>query len=364
MNWRRLTSPVSGSCCAVCVSSSSALLALGDVGEDALEAGLRRRRRRPSAPDRAPTRCARRRAGSGTRCRAGPSACASPSSLITRARSSGWMRCSHSSGSAIHCVRAEAEHRLDLRAHVEAAPGRARLPAIRGDRHALEQRAEALFAEVLGGGVIHEVGAHARRRACMLLSAGAALRTHARMEGGLSCPRCGALRAHRLRLRAARRRARRRRRSPARSTASPDAQIAERFAPRLVLHADERYAPTSADELLALGATLVDRDGGLVRPAPLTRRRCRVGSSCVGGLPVRLRAAPRLRTGREQAVPRARRRAAADLRARRARAIRPAGSAPAGSRSRTRACRIPGSRSSSSTGSTRSSTTGTRRRAA
>ncbi len=29
-----------------------------------------------------------------------------------------------------------------------------------------------------------------------------------------------------------------------------DAQIAARFAPRLVLHADERYAPTSADELL------------------------------------------------------------------------------------------------------------------
>ena len=54
----------------------------------------------------------------------------------------------------------------------------------------------------------------------------------------------------------------------------PDAQIAERFAPRLVLHPEERYAPTSADELLALGATLVRRDGSLARAAPLTARRC------------------------------------------------------------------------------------------
>ena len=65
----------------------------------------------------------------------------------------------------------------------------------------------------------------------------------------------------------------------------PDAQIAARFAPRLVLHADERYAPTSTDELLQLGATLVNRSGGLVRGAPLTPALLPVGSSCVGGLP-------------------------------------------------------------------------------
>jgi hypothetical protein len=64
-----------------------------------------------------------------------------------------------------------------------------------------------------------------------------------------------------------------------------DAQIATRFAPRLVLHPEERYAPTSADELLALGATLVSRDGSLVRPAPLTPATLPVGSSCSGGLP-------------------------------------------------------------------------------
>jgi hypothetical protein len=64
-----------------------------------------------------------------------------------------------------------------------------------------------------------------------------------------------------------------------------DAQIAARFAPRLVLHPAERYAPTSADELLALGAMLVGRDGSLVRPAPLTPSTLPVGSSCSGGLP-------------------------------------------------------------------------------
>src|SRR5580765_7769996 len=64
-----------------------------------------------------------------------------------------------------------------------------------------------------------------------------------------------------------------------------DAQIAVRFAPRLVLHADERYAPTSADELLALGAALVNRSGGLVQAAPLLPAALPVGSSCSGGLP-------------------------------------------------------------------------------
>jgi hypothetical protein len=65
----------------------------------------------------------------------------------------------------------------------------------------------------------------------------------------------------------------------------PDAQIAARFAPRLVLHPQERYAPTSADELLALGATLVRRDGSLARAAPVLPAALPVGSSCVGGLP-------------------------------------------------------------------------------
>jgi hypothetical protein len=65
----------------------------------------------------------------------------------------------------------------------------------------------------------------------------------------------------------------------------PDAQIAARFAPRLVLHPDERYAPTSGDELLALGATLVRRDGSLAQPAPLAAASLPTGSSCVGGLP-------------------------------------------------------------------------------
>src|SRR5712675_1328005 len=60
-----------------------------------------------------------------------------------------------------------------------------------------------------------------------------------------------------------------------------DAQIAA----RLVLHADERYTPTSADELLALGATLVNRSGGLVQAAPLSATALPVGSSCSGGLP-------------------------------------------------------------------------------
>jgi hypothetical protein len=64
-----------------------------------------------------------------------------------------------------------------------------------------------------------------------------------------------------------------------------DEQIAARFAPRLVLLADERYAPTSADELLALGAVLVGRAGAVVQPAPLTPAALPVGNSCVGGLP-------------------------------------------------------------------------------
>ena len=64
-----------------------------------------------------------------------------------------------------------------------------------------------------------------------------------------------------------------------------DAQIAARFAPRLVLHPAEQYAPTSADELLALGATLVDRNGALVRAAPLTPAALPAGNSCSGGLP-------------------------------------------------------------------------------
>ena len=64
-----------------------------------------------------------------------------------------------------------------------------------------------------------------------------------------------------------------------------DTQLAARFAPRLVFDAGEAYTPTSADELLSLGATLVDRNGVLVRGAPLTPAALPVGSSCVGGLP-------------------------------------------------------------------------------
>ena len=64
-----------------------------------------------------------------------------------------------------------------------------------------------------------------------------------------------------------------------------DAQIAARFAPRLVFNQAEQYTPTSADELLALGATLVDRSGALVRAAPLTPAGLPVGNSCSGGLP-------------------------------------------------------------------------------
>ena len=72
-----------------------------------------------------------------------------------------------------------------------------------------------------------------------------------------------------------------------------------------MLHPEERWAPTSADELLALGATLVRRDGSLVRPAPLVAATLPSGSSCVGGLPCAY--ALRLGCGltREQALPRA-----------------------------------------------------------
>ena len=79
------------------------VLALGDVGEDALEAGLAVARRRPSAPGREPTRCARRRAGSGTRCRAGPSAWPRPRRSSPARGRPGGCAASQSSGSAIHC---------------------------------------------------------------------------------------------------------------------------------------------------------------------------------------------------------------------------------------------------------------------
>ena len=57
------------------------------------------------------------------------------------------------------------EHRLDLRADVEAATRHPRLPAVRRHRHALDQRLEALFAELLGGDVVHE-SSRARAGAC------------------------------------------------------------------------------------------------------------------------------------------------------------------------------------------------------
>ena len=65
----------------------------------------------------------------------------------------------------------EAGHRLDLRAHVETAARLARLPAVGRNRHALDQRPEALFAEMLGGGVIHESRARARGTRLQALSA-------------------------------------------------------------------------------------------------------------------------------------------------------------------------------------------------
>ena len=97
-----------------------------------------------------------------------------------------------------------------------------------------------------------------------------------------------------------------------------DAQIAERFAPRLVLHADERYAPTSADELLALGATLVNRWAASCRRLPCRSAALPVGSSCSGGLPCAYALRFGLRADCEQALSRARRRSPPDLRARRA----------------------------------------------
>ena len=84
-----------------------------------------------------------------------------------------------------------------------------------------------------------------------------------------------------------------------------DAQIAARFAPRLVLHADERYAPTSADELLALGASLVNRCGAVVRPAPLSRAVAAGRQQLQRRAAVRLRAATGLRAdARARPVPR------------------------------------------------------------
>ena len=62
----------------------------------------------------------------------------------------------------------EAQHRLDLGAHIEAAPRRARLPAIRGDGHALEQRSKALFPEWVGGSLVHGSSSTPGRRALQL----------------------------------------------------------------------------------------------------------------------------------------------------------------------------------------------------
>ena len=136
--------------------------------------------------------------------------------------------------------------------------------------------------------------------------------------GGLSCPDAAVCAPSSAPAALAGRAAARRRPSAGTLDSLPDAQIAERFAPRLVLHPEERYAPTSADELLALGATLVRRDGSLARAAPLTPATAARREQLRRRTAVRVGAAPRLRARREQAVPGARRRAAPDVRPRRA----------------------------------------------
>ena len=150
------------------------------------------------------------------------------------------MRSSHNVGVGHPLLRREAEHRLDLRAHVEAATGRPRLPAVRRHRHALEQRPKALFAELLGGDVIHESSrrtrggapAHSYRQPGPGLNA----------EGGSDRPYPAPMRRVRVIVGAC---------ALLAACAAPpalagtldsltDAQIAARFAPRLVLHPEER----------------------------------------------------------------------------------------------------------------------------
>ena len=293
VNSRRLTSPVSGSCRAMCVSSASALL------RSVMSA------KTPSKQASGPSASTTQRAWSRTHTML-PVGVQEAVLVVEHARRLRVVLLAHDAlavvgvdalqpqlGVAPSTARREPEHGLDLRAHVEAAPGRARLPAVGAHRHAFEQRTEALFTQIVGGVLVHAAPAQPAAR---LLSyrhdtaarlgrvSGVAGNPH---DGGVSAPAYPA-RMRRLRLTVCARALLAWGAAPASGgtlDGLTDAQIAARFAPRLVLHPDERYAPTSADELLALGATLVDRTGAVVQPAPLTPAALPVGNSCVGGLP-------------------------------------------------------------------------------
>ena len=263
-------------------------------------------------------------------------------------------------------LRREAEHRLDLRADVEAAAGGARLPAVGGHGHAFEQRSEALFPDVCSAEV-SSIGSSRRAAGAPAESLSATRRRalSAPFECGagadVSCRRCARVQV----------------------IVSVCALLAACAAPPvlagtldgLTRRADRcalRPAPRPARRR-ALRADEHRRAAVAGRDArqPQRRRSCTrlrspprllpVGSSCVGGLPCAY--ALRLGCGltASKPCPAPTGRSAPDLRARRAPppgqghgpglAHQP-GSAHAVSR---------GSRSSCSTGSIRSSTTGTRR---
>ena len=117
-------------------------------------------------------------------------------------------------------------------------------------------------------------------------------------------------------------------------TALSDAQVAAPR-PRLVLHPEERYAPTSADELLALGATLVRRDGSLARAAPLAPASCPRQQLRAAACPARTRCGSAADWSRADRVRRPSTRPRLDIRARRA--------TPSGQGQRARLAREPGS---------------------
>ena len=131
-------------------------LALGHVGEDALEAGSAAVVDDPASlvahPDDAPVRMQEAVLVVEETRRLGVALVAHDTRAVV-----GVDPLQPQLGIGHPLLRAEPQHRLDLRAHVETAPGRARLPAVGRHRHALEQRAEALFGELLVGVVIHAV---------------------------------------------------------------------------------------------------------------------------------------------------------------------------------------------------------------
>ncbi len=290
------------------------LLALGDVGEDALEAGLSGLVDDPASLVAHPHDVA---VGVQEAVLVVEQAVflASPSSLMTRSRSSGWMRCSHSSGIGHPLLGRVAEHRLDLRAHVEAAPGGSPPPS--GTRRPARPRA-AHGSAVRGGARrrCHPWGRGARpeRRACLPYR-----QRRARLfRGGPILPGCGGgssiLCACGARDRCAAHRRRRRARSTACRTRRSQS-ASPRGSSCIRRSATRRRAPTSCSRS---ARTLVRRDGSLARAAPLAPAVLPGGQQLRRRAAVRLGAAPRMRAGREPAVPRARGRAAPDLRARRA----------------------------------------------